>query len=81
MGDVQTKPTVVKQENGQPFFRNTRHPVTGKVEKAEWIPNHFGRNMWGVKFQNDPRVYRPRELPSPNAAGREPYTAKAPENK
>ena len=79
---IDTKPTVVQQEKGVPFDRNTRHPVTNKVEKAEWIPNHFGRNMWGVKFRNDPRVYHPRELKSTaNAAGREPYTSKSPDVK
>lgn len=77
MSDIETKPTVVQREKGKPFFRNTRHPVSGVVVKAEWIPDHFGRNMWGVKFMNDPRIYRPREIPSPNAAGREPYTSKS----
>lgn len=78
MSDTKTKPTVVQREKGKPFERNTRHPSTDKVVKALWIPDHFGRGMWGVKFPNDPRVYRPRELKSAsNAAGREPYTNKS----
>lgn len=77
MGDIETKPTVVQREKGKPFTRNTRHPVTDRVVKAEWVPDHFGRNMWGVKFPGDPRVYHPRELKTAsNAAGREPYTSK-----
>lgn len=81
MGDIVNKPTIVSREKGKPWFRNTLHPVTLRVVKAEWIPDHFGRNMYGVKFPGDPRVYRPRELPASNAAGREPYTRRAPEPK
>ncbi len=81
MSDIETKPTVVHAEKGKAFSRNTRHPVSDKVIKAEWLPDHFGRNMWGVKFPNDPRIYRPRELgTTANAAGREPYTNKSPKN-
>ncbi len=79
MSDIKSKPTIMQMQKGKPFMRNTRHPVLDRVVKAEWIPDHFGRNMWGVKFSNDPRIYHPRELSSStNAAGREPYTNKTP---
>ena len=35
------------------FSDNTFHPVTGKIEMAHWIDNHFGRHHYAVKFPND----------------------------
>ena len=32
------------------FKRMTIHPVTKKIEDAEWIDDHFGRHRYGVRF-------------------------------
>lgn len=32
------------------FIKPTLHPVTGKLESAEWLDNHFGRHQYGVRF-------------------------------
>ena len=28
------------------------HPVTGKVEEADWLDNHFGHRIYGVRFND-----------------------------
>lgn len=37
-----------------------RHPVTGNVELAEWIDDHFGRHQYGVRFA-DGSIYTPEK--------------------
>lgn len=40
------------------YFQLTKHPVTGEIERAEWIDDYFGRHKYGVRFPSDtPRVY------------------------
>jgi hypothetical protein len=41
------------------FSDNTFHPVTGKIEMAQWIDDHFGRHHYAVKFPNDDTYYDP----------------------
>jgi hypothetical protein len=41
------------------FNAPTKHPVTGKVEKATWIDDHFGRHRYGVSFPGDKTIYDP----------------------
>ncbi len=41
------------------FSDNTFHPVTGKIEMAHWIDDHFGRHHYAVKFPNDDTYYDP----------------------
>jgi hypothetical protein len=40
------------------FLRYTRHPVTGKWEKAAWIDDYYGMHHYGCKF-SDESVYDP----------------------
>lgn len=35
----------------------TRHPQNHKYYQAEWKDDYFGRNLYGVKFPDDPVVY------------------------
>lgn len=44
------------------FKRITRHPVTGLLKIAWWIDDYFGNHHYGVKFEDDPKVYREEEL-------------------
>lgn len=34
------------------FKKNTKHPITGKWEKAEWIDDYFGEHKYGVQFSD-----------------------------
>jgi hypothetical protein len=43
------------------FPRVTKHPITGKYEKAMWIDDYFGQHIYGVQFQSDDKVW-PTEL-------------------
>jgi len=42
-------------------WRLTKNPLTQKYEKAEWIPDHFARGIYGVKFA-DGTVYNPDKV-------------------
>lgn len=43
------------------FYKVTKHPITGKWEKATWLDNYFGGHHYGVKFSDgqvlDERAY------------------------
>lgn len=39
------------------YARVTKHPVTGKYSKAEWLDNYFAPHYYGVKFPDDEKVY------------------------
>jgi len=41
------------------FSDNTFHPVTGKIERAQWLDDYFGRYRYAVKFPNDDTYYDP----------------------
>ena len=32
------------------FTRRTIHPVTGAIEEATWLDDHFGKHRYGVRF-------------------------------
>ena len=34
------------------YSRQTKHPKTGKWEKAEWLDDYFGRHHYGVRFKD-----------------------------
>lgn len=42
------------------------HPVRRVVMDALWIDDHFGRHQYGVRFDGEPRVYRPDEVKLPD---------------
>jgi hypothetical protein len=42
------------------YIQETKHPETGKWEKAEWLDDHFGKHLYGVRFPSDGRVFDPR---------------------
>ena len=39
-----------------------RDPADGKIKDAWWIDDYFGRHQYGVKFVEDGRAYRPKEV-------------------
>lgn len=43
------------------YYRNTINPRTGKFEPAEWLDDHFGKGLYGVKFR-DGEVHDPRKV-------------------
>lgn len=34
------------------FSRITKHPITGKWERAMWLDDYYGKHRYGVKFDN-----------------------------
>lgn len=32
------------------FHAPTFHPITGVIEKAEWLDDHYGKHLYGVRF-------------------------------
>lgn len=43
------------------YIAEAIHPVTGKVEKATFLDDYFGRHQYGVQF-DDGTVYRPEQV-------------------
>jgi hypothetical protein len=41
------------------YSKMTKHPVTGKWEKARWIDNAFGHHNYGVKFEGEKFYHNP----------------------
>ena len=39
------------------FIRPTKHPLTDKIEDAEWVEDYHGLHYYGVRFPSDGRVY------------------------
>ena len=35
-----------------------RHPITGKIEMADWLDDSFGHHIYGVRFPGDETIYR-----------------------
>jgi len=35
-----------------------RHPITGKIEMADWLDDSFGHHIYGVRFPGDATIYR-----------------------
>src|SRR5882762_3766019 len=44
------------------FTQKTKHPVTGKIEEADWLDDYFGRHQYGVRFPSDGKVYEDKDL-------------------
>lgn len=38
------------------------NPVSGRIEGASWLDDHFGPHAYGVRFENEDHVYRPDEV-------------------
>lgn len=38
-------------------MRITKHPKTGKWEKASWVDDKFGHHNYGVSFPSEPEKY------------------------
>lgn len=36
------------------FYKQTKHPVTGKWELAQWLDDYFGKHRYGVLFPSEP---------------------------
>jgi hypothetical protein len=34
------------------FYKKTKHPDTGIIEKAEWLDDYFGKHHYAVRFQD-----------------------------
>lgn len=34
------------------YLKQTKHPITGKWEEAEWLDNKFGQRNYGVRFSD-----------------------------
>lgn len=34
------------------YYKQTKHPQTGKWENAEWIDDYYGKHKYGVKFSD-----------------------------
>lgn len=43
------------------FFRETKHPKTGKWEVAAWIDDYFDEHKYGIKFAND-QIFKEEEI-------------------
>lgn len=43
------------------YYRKTKHPRTGKYERAMWLDDYYGPRRYGVKFE-DGTVYNPEEV-------------------
>lgn len=45
------------------FIAPARHPDTGVIENAEWLDDHFGRHVYGVRF-SDGQVFHESQVES-----------------
>lgn len=43
------------------FRQNTKHPVTGDFEWADWLDNYFGPHKYGVMFP-DGKIFNPEVI-------------------
>lgn len=43
------------------YYKTTKHPVTDKWERANWIDDCFGPHKYGVEF-SDGNIYNPEEM-------------------
>lgn len=43
------------------FYKTTKHPLTGKWEKAMWIDDFYAQHHYGVEFP-DKKVYDPEKI-------------------
>lgn len=43
------------------YFQETKHPETGKWERATWHDDFFGKHLYGVQFPSDGKVFDLRE--------------------
>lgn len=47
------------------YYRSAYHPLTNTVKQASWLDDYFGRHMYGVRFDDDDKVYTPEEVEIP----------------
>jgi hypothetical protein len=43
------------------YTRSTQHPITGKIEVAEWLDDYFGSHKYGIKFP-DGKIFKAEEF-------------------
>jgi hypothetical protein len=43
------------------FIKQTKNPMTGRWENAEWLDDHFGPHRYGVRFPSSGEIF-PAEL-------------------
>jgi len=44
------------------YQKQTKHPITGVAERAEWLDDYFGQHNYGVRFPSDGKVFRVDEF-------------------
>lgn len=47
------------------YFAPAIHPVRKTVELADFLDDYFGRHQYGVRFDNDGRIWRENEVELP----------------
>lgn len=57
------------------YYSSAVHPLTRKIEQALYMDNHFGRHIYGVKFE-DGSIWRLEQLPK--LPEPDPYTEPRP---
>ena len=44
------------------YQKQTVHPETKQIEKAEWLDDYFGNHNYGVRFPSDGKIFRADEF-------------------
>lgn len=44
------------------YQKLTKHPKTGKWQRAWWLDDALGRHHYGVRFDGDDEYYDPEKL-------------------
>lgn len=47
------------------FTRVAWHPEEHVARAAQYLDNYFGHHEYGVRFEGDPKVFRPDEVEIP----------------
>ena len=47
------------------YYQAAYHPGERVIRAARWIDNYFGHHQYGVKFEDDTKVYHPKEVEIP----------------
>ena len=47
------------------YYQAAYHPGERVIRAARWIDNYFGHHQYGVKFEDDTKVYHPKEIEIP----------------
>lgn len=43
------------------YSRETKHPITGEWQVADWLDDYFGKHQYGVRF-HDGEVFKEEEI-------------------